>query len=69
VQAAELQHDQEQEEDDGAAGVQQVLSLLPEAHRAQRDEIIADRKLQIAIASRTSELPICNLQFAMHLGQ
>jgi hypothetical protein len=39
VQAAQLQHDEEQEEDDGAAGVQQVLSLLPQAHGAQGNEV------------------------------
>jgi hypothetical protein len=39
VQASQLQHDEEQEEDDRAAGVQQVLSLLPEAHGAQGVEI------------------------------
>jgi hypothetical protein len=32
MQAAQLQHDEEQEENDGAARVQQVLPLLQEAH-------------------------------------
>ncbi len=32
VQASQLQHDQEQEKDERAAGVQQVLPLLPQAH-------------------------------------
>jgi hypothetical protein len=40
LQAPELQHDEEQEEDDGADRVQQVLPLLPEAYGAQRDEVI-----------------------------
>jgi hypothetical protein len=39
VQAAELQHHEEQEEDDRPARVQQVLSLLPEAHGAQGNEV------------------------------
>jgi hypothetical protein len=39
VQTSELQHDKEQEEDDGAAGVEQVLSFLPEAHGAQGKQI------------------------------
>ena len=39
LQAPELQHDEEQEEDDRAARVQQVLPLLPQAHGAQRDEV------------------------------
>ena len=36
LQAAQLQHDQEQEEDDRAARVQQVLPLLPQTHGASR---------------------------------
>jgi hypothetical protein len=48
VQTAQLQHDQEQEEDQRAAGVQQVLPLLPQAHGSQRDEVIADWRLAIA---------------------
>jgi hypothetical protein len=39
VQAAQLQHHEEQEEDDGSARVQQVLPFLPEAHGAQGDQI------------------------------
>jgi hypothetical protein len=39
LQAPELQHDEEQEEDDGAAGIQQVLPLLPEAHGAQGNKV------------------------------
>jgi hypothetical protein len=39
LQAPELQHDEEQEEKHGAAGVQQVLPLLPEAHGAQGEQI------------------------------
>ena len=31
--------DQEQEEDHGAAGAEQVLPLLPQAHGAQGDEV------------------------------
>jgi hypothetical protein len=40
LQAPQLQHDEEQEEDDGAARVQQVLPVLPEAHGAQGNEVI-----------------------------
>ena len=47
VQASQLQHDQEQEKDERAAGVQQVLPLLPQAHRASGDEV-AHRELLIA---------------------
>jgi hypothetical protein len=39
MQTPQLQHDEEQEEDDRAAGVQQVLSLLPETHGAQGVEV------------------------------
>jgi hypothetical protein len=42
VQAAELFHDAEQEEADGAAGDQQVLPVLPEAHASQGSEIRID---------------------------
>jgi hypothetical protein len=42
LQAPELQHDEEQEEDDGAAGIQQVLPLLPEAYGAQRNKVIGE---------------------------
>jgi hypothetical protein len=42
VQAAELQHDQEQEEDDRAAGIREVLPFLPKAHGAQGEQVIAD---------------------------
>jgi len=50
VQAPELQHDQEQEEDDRAPGIEQVLPVLPEAHGAQGNEVaeIADCRLPIA---------------------
>ena len=39
VQTAQLQHDQEQEEDDRAAGAEQVLPVLPEALSSPRDEV------------------------------
>jgi hypothetical protein len=35
VQAPQLQHDEEQEEDDGTARDEEVLSVLPEASAAQ----------------------------------
>jgi hypothetical protein len=40
MQAAELRHDQEQEEDDRAAGAEQVLPLLSQAHGAQGDQVV-----------------------------
>jgi hypothetical protein len=40
VQASELQHDEEQEEDDGAAGDVEILPLLPETHGAQREQVM-----------------------------
>jgi hypothetical protein len=46
VQAAQLQHDEEQEEDDGAAGVFEILPLLSETHSAQGEQMsreIVDR--------------------------
>jgi hypothetical protein len=55
VQAAQLQHDEEQKEDDGAAGVLEVLPLLPEAHGSSGVEIIAGCGLKkIAEAIRFS---------------
>ena len=53
VQAAQLQHDEEQEEDDGAARVQQVLPLLPEAHGAQGDES-SERAVLVELARSES---------------
>jgi hypothetical protein len=40
LQRAELFDHQEPEDDDGTAGVQEVLWPLPQAHAAQRSEII-----------------------------
>jgi hypothetical protein len=45
VQTAQLQHDEEQEEDDGTAGVQQVLPFLPEAYGAQGNEVAISSEL------------------------
>jgi hypothetical protein len=39
LQRAELFDHQEPEDDDGAAGVQEVLPPLPQAHAAQRSEV------------------------------
>ena len=39
LQAPELRHHEEQEEDHGAAGALQVLPLLPQAHCAQGDQV------------------------------
>src|SRR6185436_20292590 len=40
LQASQVQHDEEQEEDDRAAGVQQVLPLLSQAHGAQGNQVV-----------------------------
>jgi hypothetical protein len=39
LQRAELFDDKEPEDDDRAAGVQEILPPLPQAHAAQRSEI------------------------------
>jgi hypothetical protein len=39
VQEPQLRDDEEQEDDAGTAGVQQVLPSLPSAHGTQRDEV------------------------------
>jgi hypothetical protein len=41
LQRAELFDHQEPEDDNGTAGVQEVLPPLPQAHAAQRSEIAA----------------------------
>jgi hypothetical protein len=51
VQAPELQHDEEPAQELGAAGAEQILSLLPEAHGAQGNQV--NRKS--AIANRESK--------------
>jgi preprotein translocase SecE subunit len=40
LQATQLRHDEEQEDDDEQAGIQQVLSLLPEAHGSQGNPLV-----------------------------
>jgi hypothetical protein len=40
MQAAELHHDQKQEEHSKQIGVQQVLCLLQGAHATQRDQVV-----------------------------
>jgi hypothetical protein len=39
VQEPQLRDDEEQEDDAGAAGVQQVLPSVPPSHGTQRDEV------------------------------
>jgi hypothetical protein len=39
LQKPQLRHDQKQEEDDTASGVQEVLSFLPEAYGAQGNQV------------------------------
>jgi hypothetical protein len=39
VQRTELLDDEEPEDNDGAAGIQEILPPLPEAHAAQRGEV------------------------------
>ena len=41
VQAAQLQHDEGQEDASGQNGDEEVLQILPDAHAAQRDEVRA----------------------------
>jgi hypothetical protein len=65
VQAPQLQHDEEQEEDDRADRVQQVLSLLPEAHGAQRDEVEVE-KLKSGKVEEVREK--CALHFATYFS-
>jgi hypothetical protein len=48
VQEPQLYDDEEQEEDPGSPGVQEVLSPVPEPYSAQGDEVIADFGLGIA---------------------
>jgi preprotein translocase SecE subunit len=40
LQAAQLRHDEEQEDDHEQAGVQQVLPVLPEAHGSQGNPLV-----------------------------
>jgi hypothetical protein len=42
VQAAQLRHDEEQEENDGSAGVLEVLPLLSEAYAASGVEVVGE---------------------------
>jgi hypothetical protein len=49
VQATQLQHDEEQEEDDRAAGIFEILPLLSKAYVAQREQI-AIAKCPVPIA-------------------
>jgi hypothetical protein len=42
VQEPQLRDDEEQEDDAGAAGVQQVLPSLPSAHGTQRNQMTND---------------------------
>jgi hypothetical protein len=62
MQAAQLQHDEEQEEDDRAARVQQVLPLLPEAHGTQRVEVMRIAGCGLGILIRRPHSPIRNCE-------
>jgi hypothetical protein len=42
VQAAQLRHDEEQEENDGSARVLEVLPLLSQAHAASGVEVVGE---------------------------
>ena len=55
VQTSQLQHDQEQEEDQRAADVQQVLPLLPQARDASGDEV---SRSEIWKCARLGSLPL-----------
>jgi hypothetical protein len=59
LQRAQLLNDQEPEDDSGPDRAEEVLQALPEAHAAQRSEVIEDFRLKIL------DLPICNLKSAI----
>ena len=55
VQAAKLYDDQEQEDEDGPPGVQEVLSVLPTAHCAQGNQVgRGRRKMQLGRQASSS---------------
>src|SRR3954471_14069872 len=56
VQTPELQHDEEQEEDERTARAEQVLPLLPEAHRSKRDEVSEALSHQLSAVSSGGRL-------------
>ena len=47
VQEQELLDDEEQEDDHGSVGVLQVLQHVPEAHGAQRDQVVFASQLSV----------------------
>src|SRR5581483_8955469 len=57
LQRQELLHDQEQEDDHGSSGVQQVLPQVPQAYFSQRSEI-GVRLEDYRGVSSTAKLPV-----------
>jgi hypothetical protein len=47
MQAAQLHDDEEQEEDDGAAGVREVLPLLSEAYGSSRVQVMLNAEVML----------------------
>jgi hypothetical protein len=68
VQAAQLQHDEEQEEDDGAARIEQVLPFLPETHGTQRVQVMRMSECGLRIGLRVSDVEF-NPQLAIRNPQ
>jgi hypothetical protein len=59
MQAPQLQHDEEQEEDDRTARDEQVLPVLPEAYVSQREQMklqSADFRFQMLDFKSQSEI-------------
>jgi hypothetical protein len=54
VQAPQLQHDEEPEEEFGSSGVQQVLPVLSQAHRTQGIEVTRNGEM-----SEMTEVATC----------
>jgi hypothetical protein len=72
VQAAQLQYDEEQEEDDRATGVFEILSLLPQAHGSSGVEVMGISHCGLRIAECGFQIaPIRNPRCAIRneLGQ
>jgi hypothetical protein len=67
LQRAELLDHQESEDDDGAAGVEEILSALPETYAAQRSEII-DGLLNLRIDEFSNPTILKSFNSSMNSG-
>jgi hypothetical protein len=56
LQRAELFDHQEPEDDDGTAGIQEILQPLPQAHAAQRSEIAVTGGQWLVVSKRQDVL-------------